>query len=158
MNGVLATSPIHPMRIYFLFVLALMCAGSATRAGEMKLEAQLIWATNDKESPDPKHKPVEAWLVKKFQTYPFKWNNYFEVNRQKFSLPPKGTQKVIMSKECVIDVKDVGDTRVEVTLIGKGKPANKTTKPLPKGEVYIIAGDSENKCAWFVVIKQSESK
>ena len=63
-----------------------------------------------------------------------------------------------MSKECVIEVKDVGDSRVEVTLIGKGKVANKTTKPFPKGEVLIFAGDSENKCAWFVVIKQSESK
>ena len=158
MNGALVSSPLHHMRFYFLLVMALMCAGTVAQAGEMKLEAQLIWATNDKESPDPKHKPVEASVVKKLQQLPFKWNNFFEVNRQTFVLPPKGAQKVIMSKQCVIEIKDVGESRVEVTLIGKGKPANKTTKPLPKGEVLLIAGDSENKCAWFVVIKQVESK
>ena len=151
-------SDYHPMKSCFLFVLAVICVVPFAQAGELKLEAQLVWATNDKESPDPKHKPVEASLVKKLQQLPWKWNNWFEVNRQKFVLPPKGAQTVSMSKECVIDVKDVGESRVEVTLIGKGKQVNKTTKPLPKGEVLIISGNSENKCAWFVVIKQAESK
>ena len=158
MNGAPVSSVHHRMKFCFLFLLALMSGGLAAQAGEMKLQAQLIWATNDKESPDPKHKAVDAALVKKLQQLPWKWNNYFEVNSQNFALPPKGTQKVSMSKKCVIEIKDLGDSRVEVTLIGQGKAANKTTKPLPKGDVLIIAGDSENKCAWFVVIKQVESK
>lgn len=146
------------MRFCILIGLALLGLASSVYAGELKLEAQLVWATNDKESPDKNHKPVEASLMKKFQQLPWKWNNYFEVNRQKLVIPAKGSQKVSMSKECDIDVKDVGDSRVEVSLIGKGKQVNKTTKPLPKGEVLIIAGESENKCAWFVVIKQVETK
>src|SRR5262245_39259088 len=98
MNGAPVISPIQQMRFWFLFALAVLCAGPAVHAGEMKLEAQLVWATNDKESPNPKHKPVEASLVKKLQALPFKWNNYFEVNRQSFALPAKGNQKVPISK------------------------------------------------------------
>ena len=31
---------------------------------KMKLEVQLIWATNDRQSPDPTHKPVDAEILK----------------------------------------------------------------------------------------------
>ena len=140
MNGTQVSPVTHPMKFCFLFVLALICVMPSAQAGELKLEAQLVWATNDKASPDPNHKPVEASLVKKLQQLPVKWNNFFEVNRQKLSLPSKGSQRVTMSKECVIDVKDVGDSRVEVTLIGKGKVANKTTKPSPHVSFKFVLG------------------
>ena len=67
MNGTQFFPITHPMKFCFLFVLALICVVPFAQAGELKLEAQLVWATNDKASPDPNHKPVEASLVKKFQ-------------------------------------------------------------------------------------------
>ena len=54
------------------------------RAAEpnLKLEALLIWGTNDTQSPDPKHKPVTPEVRKKLEELPFKWTSYFVVNRK----------------------------------------------------------------------------
>ena len=37
----------------------------AAVAADRKMEARLIWGTNDDKSPDPKHKPLDGELAKK---------------------------------------------------------------------------------------------
>ena len=44
--------------------------------------------------------------------------------------------------------------KVEVKLIGEGKPVNKTVKSLSKTECLVLAGDDKDKSAWFIVITQ----
>ena len=46
-----------------------MTAGSAQTA-TLKLEAQLLWGTNDGTSPNPKHKPVGPEIRKKLKELP----------------------------------------------------------------------------------------
>ena len=60
---------------------------------ELKVEAQLVWGTNDKESPDPKHKQVSEEVRKKLLELPLKWTNYFEVNRKLLSIPSSRERK-----------------------------------------------------------------
>ncbi len=86
-----------------LFFVALLA--TPLQAAELKLEARLIWGTNDDTYSDPKHPRVD-----------------------------------------------------ESTLIGDGKPVNKTTKHLTKGESFTIAGDDKNGCAWFVIITDLDEK
>lgn len=125
-------------------------------AGELKLEAVLIWGTNDEKSPDPSHKPVGERLSKKLKTLPFKWAHYFEVNRKKFSVADNSTEKVGLSKECEIKVKNVGKDTVEVQLWGKGKLVSKISQAMPKDECVVIGGNAADFTAWFVVLRHSE--
>jgi hypothetical protein len=125
-------------------------------AADLKLEAQLIWGTADAKSPDPNHKPVDPEVAKKLKTLPFKWANYFEVNRRQFVVPESGVRKEIMSKDCEIRVKNLGRAMVELALVGRGAPVGKITQALPKKELLVTGGNAPNFTAWFVVLKQAE--
>ena len=51
--------------------LLLLAGGHAyAQASDLKLEVQLIWGTNDKQSPDPKHKPVAPEVLNKLKELP----------------------------------------------------------------------------------------
>jgi len=124
------------------------------QAGELKLEAQLIWGTNDKASPNPKHKAVEPDVEKRLKNLPFKWSNYFEVNRQQIKVPATGEARARMSDDCEVVIKQVGSGQVEVTLLGKGKQVGKITQALPRKELLLLGGNAPNFTAWFVALRQ----
>ena len=136
--------------------LCLMAGSSRGSAADLKLEAQLIWGTSEAKSPDPSHKPVSADIARKLKLLPFKWANYYEVTRKQFVVPESGVRSVTMSKECEIQVKNVGKTVVELSLVGRGAPVGKITQALPKGELLVTGGNAPNFTAWFVVLKQAD--
>jgi hypothetical protein len=133
-------------------------ASSPARAAEpnLKLEALLIWGTNDERSPDPRHKPVTPEIRKKLRELPFKWTNYFVVNRKLLQVPPKGSLKVAMSQKCEIEVKNLGNATIEVSLFGKREHVLKRTQALPKGETLVLGGNAPNATSWLVVLRHSE--
>lgn len=128
----------------------------AAGSSELKYEAQLIWATNDKKSPDPKHKPVEPEVKKKLGELPLKWENYFEVNRKQFTVAKSGNTRLPMSEKCSIEVKQLEGDKVEVSLFGKGEAVLKRTQALPKGELLVLGGNAPNETAWLVTLKRIE--
>jgi hypothetical protein len=136
----------------------LLVVGAAARvqAGDLKLEAQLIWGTNDPQSPDPNHKPAEPEVRKKLKSLPFKWAHYYEVNRQQFAVPKNAERKIAMSKKCEILVKNLGRSVVEVSVFGKGERVGTITQALPKGELLVTGGNAPNVTAWFVVLRQTD--
>lgn len=138
------------------FVLLLAVAASAARADEPKLEAQLIWGANTATSPDPKHKPAEADVAKKLKSLPFKWSNYFEVNRKQFNITQTEAKRVAMSADCEISVRRVDKDVLELVLFGKGKQVSKIKQALPKKEMLVLAGDAPDFTAWFVVLRQAQ--
>jgi hypothetical protein len=131
-------------------------AAADTHAGDLKLEAQLIWGANDAKSPDPQHKPVDPEVAKKLKQSPLKWQHYFEVTRKPFVVPPAGVKKVAMSKDCEINVRNLGNASVELSLFGKGRLVGKITQTLPKGELLVTGGNAANFTAWFVVLRQTD--
>ena len=139
--------------IGFVFLMAI---AAPLRAGEIKLDAQLVWGTNEEKSPDPKHKPVEPDVAKKLKSMPFKWQHYFEVNRTKFPVSASETKKITMSKDCEIKVRDAGKGVIEVQLFGKGASVGKIIQSLPKGELLVIGGNASNFTSWFVVLRQAD--
>lgn len=127
------------------------------QGAELKFEVQLIWATNDKKSPNPKHKPVEPEIRKKLDELPLKWENYFEVNRKLFSLARGGKGKVDLSDKCSVEIKDLEGNQVEVKLFDKdGKAVFGRKQPLPQGEVLLLSGNAPDKTAWFVSVKPTK--
>jgi hypothetical protein len=138
-----------------LLYLASGLAGGVTWAcaEEIKVEARLIWGTNDEKSQKPKHKPVDEETAKKLRKI-FKWKNYFIETAKQVTIPSRESRQIMMSPDCTIEVKELPGPPVEVKMIGKGKLINKTTKPLNHGEWFIIGGDDKNECAWFVIISR----
>jgi hypothetical protein len=126
---------------------------TAVTAAERKMEARLIWGTNDDKSPNPNHKPLDGELAKKLREMPLKWKNFFEVNRQVFTITDQRYTNIVMSKKCAIEVKDKGANNVTVKLYGEGKQVNRVDKPLPKGEVLTIGGDAKDNNAWFITVR-----
>jgi len=138
------------------FVAILLACGSSQAAASppMKLEAQLVWGTNDKQSPNEKHTPVKPEVRKKLEDLPLKWSNYFEVNRQRFEVPIGGSTKVPLSKQCSIEVKNLGGSKIEVSHFGKGEHTLKRMQRLPKGETFLLGGNAPNATSWFVILKR----
>ena len=125
----------------------------AAAAAERKMEARLIWGTNEDKSPNPNHKPLDGELAKKLRDMPLKWKNFFEVNRQVFTITDQRYTNIVMSKKCSIEVKDKGGNNVTVKLYGDGKQVNRVDKPLPKSEVLTIGGDAKDNNAWFITVR-----
>lgn len=147
------------LRLGFAALVFATTLGAAV-AAERKMEARLIWGTNEDKSPNPSHKPLDGELAKKLRDMPLKWKNYFEVNRQVFTINDKVYTNIVMSKKCSIEVKDKGANNVTVKLYGDGKQVNRVDKPLPKSEVLTIGGDAKDNNAWFITVRplNSESK
>jgi hypothetical protein len=121
----------------------------------LRVQIQLIWGTNDQESPDPKHKAIDPDLAKKLGKAPYRWKNYFEVNRQMVKMSPGEIKTAIaMSKQCVLDLKNLGDGNVEIKLYGNGKHVSTHKEKLIGDWPLILAGDAKNDTAWMVVIKK----
>jgi len=142
-------------RLLALFLFAI--ATVSVSAEELKLEAKLIWGTNDDKSPDPSHKPVDPDMAEKLRKV-FKWKNYFVVTNQVKIVPSRGSNRFELSKQCAIEVTELEGPRVEVKLIGEGKEVNKTIKTISKGESITFGKDDKNDCAWFAIITQLGDK
>jgi len=137
----------------------LLLTGSTVEsfAANLRLEAKLIWGTNDEKSPDPAHKEVDAATKEKLRNV-FKWKNYFVVNRVTKPVPSRGSNHFKLSDECTIEIKELEGPTVEVKLIGKGKEVHKTTLTISKGQSVVYSGDDKNQSAWFVVITELGEK
>jgi hypothetical protein len=135
-----------------LFLLPAVAAHAAET--EMRIEAHLIWATNDKEDPDKKHKAVAPEILEKLKHLPLKWANYFEVNKINLEISKGESRKGKLSDKCDVEVKNIDGTQVEVALIGKGDPVWKRIQSLPKGEVLVLGGNAPNSTAWLVALKR----
>jgi hypothetical protein len=123
-------------------------------SGDMKIEAQLIWATNDKQDPNPKHKPVSPEIREKLSQLPLKWSNYFEVNKVPLDVPKANSRRGKLSEKCELEVKNLDGDQIEVALISKGEPVWKRVQALPKGEILILGGNAPNATAWLVALKR----
>lgn len=139
-----------------LLLSLLALGGSQVQAADANFEAQLIWATNDKASPNPKHKEAEAQMRKRLAKLPLKWANYFEVNRKSFAVSLGATNRVVMSEKASLEVKLLDLQRVEVLLYGKrGDVCTKHTQPMPKDEILVFGGESPGENAWLVTLKRT---
>jgi hypothetical protein len=147
----LLRSGLFAAAFWLLFLLAVPAA-HAGDAKETKLEVLLVWGTNDEKSPDPEHKPLDPKLASKLKM--FKWKNYFLVCDKTVAIPFQGNKKVKLSDRAEVEIKDKENSKFEISLYGKGKLVQTTTKAVPKGDVLTIAGDDKNDCAWFILIRQ----
>ena len=135
----------------------LVLNGAVARAGDLKLEAQLVWGTNDKKASNPDVKPVEDEVRKKLAELPLRWTNYFEINRKKFDVPRGKSGRAALSEKCAVEVKSLEGKKVEVVWYNKkGDLVGKQSQPLGKGEMIVLGGNAPNSTCWLLTLKRLE--
>lgn len=128
----------------------------ASQAQNLKIEAKLVWGTDDLQSPNPKHHALEPGLSKRLKESPYRWKNYFEENHQEVEIPVGQTRsKIVMSDRCTLDIKNLGGEKVEVRLHGNGKPVSVHQESLSKNGLLVIGGPAANSTAWLVTIRKA---
>jgi hypothetical protein len=144
--------------VWFATALVLLAgAGLGAQAAEMKLQAFLLWGTDESKPPEGKaYQPVNPEIRQKLKDLPLKWTNWFEVKRVDFGVPQGVAKEVAMSEKCQLNVRKLADPEVEVSLIGKGKEVVKRKQALPRGEILVLGGNAPNSTAWLVVLKRIE--
>ena len=131
----------------------ILCA----QASELKLEAKLIWGTNDEKSPKKEHIRLDEVTAAKLRKV-FKWKNYFVVNKKTGVVPNRSSNQFKLSDDCTVEITELEGPRVEVKLIGKGVPVHKAVKELKKGDWFVYSGDDKNESAWFIIITDLDEK
>lgn len=137
------------------FVLIVTAPCQILAAGETVYQVQLIWGTNGDKPKDKALKEVDPQLQKKLKGV-FKWKNYFEVNKKALSVPKETAQRLTLSDKCDIEVEDLGSSRAEVRLFGEGTLVLKKAQTVVPGEMIVVAGNSKDDTAWFVVLTPSK--
>jgi hypothetical protein len=136
-----------------VFLTAFLLAAAAG-AADLKLEAQLVWGTND-EKGGPNCKPVDAGLAAKLHGT-FKWKSYFEITNQVASIPVNKTRDLKMSDHCTLRIKNLGGARVEINCIGEGKEVNKGSYNLTPPKWVVLGGNSPDDTAWFIGLRSDD--
>src|SRR4051812_31581657 len=126
-------------------------AGAYAAQGDLKLEAQLILGSNDEKPKDSGLKPVAKDIEKKLKHLPLKWEHYYVQSGKKFVVGGDATKKISLSKTCVISVKNVGEQRVELTLVDEDKTVGRITQSLRKGQTLVAGAGADNS---IVVLTQ----
>jgi hypothetical protein len=141
-------------RLFTIALLALLflpCLAQSRAGQDIKLEARLVWGTDNEKPNDPNLKQLDNSLKDKLKGI-FKWKNYFEVNHYKLAISQEAPKTQIMSPKCSIEVQNLGDSLIEVKLFGEGKMVLKKRQPIKPGQPIVLAGDEKNNNAWFVVL------
>lgn len=136
-----------------------LLAGAELRAqaADEKLQAFLLWGTNESKPPEGKtYQPVDPNVQQKLKELPLKWAHWFEVKHVDFAVAAGTTKEVPLSEKCQVNVKRLAGADVEVSLIGKGKEVVKRKQSLPRGEILVLGGNAPNSTAWLVVLKRLE--
>lgn len=144
-----------------LLVLACWCTAallvtSKGWAGDLNLNAVLVWGTDEAKPRDGDYKELDPKVKKKLGRF-FRWRNYFVIKEEKASLARGATKKLKMSVKCELELKNVDDATLEIKLFGEGrwtKTFKQSAEALRKGELAVLGGDDKDKYndAWFVVL------
>ena len=130
-------------------------AGAARAVDYATIELQLIWGSNDARSPDTNQRPVEPAVDRLLASSPYRWQHYYEVNRRVEDIQSdRSKDKIAMSSHCEMDIKYLGNRRVQVKLYGDGKLLSTHREALP----LLLAGDAKNDTAWLVLIRMAEPR
>jgi len=142
-------------RLISLALVFLLAAVGAHAEG-IKLEAKLIWASNEPTSPKKEHKLVDEATAAKLRKIRPQWKYFFVETIVVKTVPSRGSNKFVLSKECTLEITELEGPRVEVKLVGNGKDVHKTIKEISKGGWFVYTGDDKHESAWIVIVTQLE--
>src|SRR6266487_2809206 len=84
--------------------LVFLLAAVGAHAEEIKLEAKLIWASNEPTSPKKEHEPVDKATAEKLRKIRPQWNYFFVEKKVVKTVPSRGSNRFELSKECTLEI------------------------------------------------------
>jgi hypothetical protein len=155
-----ADQPLRHTMLRFLLSVVLLSTAMVARAGDLDLEARLIWGTSDDKS-DAKCKPMDPDLAGKLRGA-FKWKNYYEITNKISALELNKVRTLKMSDQLTLELKNVGGSRIEVNCIGQGKQVYKGAHTLDPFKWVVLGGDCDKttaySTAWFIGLRSVDAK
>jgi hypothetical protein len=157
---------VNERRVYLLLGYAVLLLGvfglstarlSAAESSGIRVQAILVWATHVAKTNDASLKELEPDLAKKLSKR-LKWDLYYEVKRKEVTVSGKDATHVQISEKCSLDIKHLGEHRIEVHLTGKGKAVSRTVESLAHGHIMALGGDDKNDTGWLIVIRELPAK
>jgi hypothetical protein len=133
------------------FLLLVGATARAANPDDLNLVAQLVTGTNDPHSTNGV--PVTVKVAKKLSRLPLKWQYYFVVNSQQFTLAKNEYKEVSLSDACQFSVKNIGGEQVQFALMGHGLNVSKIKQSLKKGQTLVTGSDAENS---LIVLRQAD--
>jgi len=118
------------------------------------LYAQVIRGTDQKTPAHASWKPIGPKLSKQLCPI-FRWNHYWEVNRQKVSVLPGMPARIKLTpqREIEIHLRDAGES--EIRLFSAGKLVRKSRQQL-ESKMTIMGGGWEQAESWFIVVRRDK--
>jgi hypothetical protein len=138
---------VHPLLAGIVFSALTLTA----RAADLQLEARLIWGAND-EKETVKYEALDPDLSGKLHRA-FKWKNYYEITNKTAVVALNASADLKMSDACTIRVKNLGESRVEVSCIGQGKQVHKGSYTLVPPQWLVLGGNGTDNTAWFIGLR-----
>jgi hypothetical protein len=142
------------LRILSITAFALFAAAHAS-AQEIKVEARLIWGSDSETNTNRK---IEDPRLNEDLSRIFKWKTYYQITNRIAAIPANETRPLEMSSKCVLNVKNLGDSRIEVSCFGNGKWVSKGAYSLTSGKWLTLGGADRNDTAWFIVMRSRDPK
>jgi len=113
---------------------------------------QLIRGDNEKQAPDREARLIGPKLSHRLRPI-FKWENYWEISRQKVEVDPGKKARIRLNKEREVEIDLTDATKRTVVAYQSGKPVSRTTRPV--GNTMIITGgDRDSQSVWFIVVRR----
>jgi hypothetical protein len=144
-------SSMQPIVRFIILGICLVGFSGALHAADLKLEAKLVWGTND-DKDHAKCKPVSPELAEKLNGM-FKWKRYFEITNETAMVPVNQTRSLKMSEHCTLELKNVGGSRVEVHYVGDGKQVHQGAYTVVPPQWLVFGGNDKDNTAWFIGLR-----
>lgn len=122
-----------------------------SKTEELKVQARLIWGTNEEKSPNPSYKEVDSKLAAKLQKV-LKWKNYFEVSQDSTAVLLNKAKRLKLSPKCEVEITNYGKSNIEAKLFGEGKFMVRKRQTISATESLVLGGDAKDGNAWIVVL------
>lgn len=145
-------------------VLAAIGLSATAWAGEFKVRTQLIWGTDEAQSPNKDYKQLSPEMKVKLLNN-LRWKNYFVV-KSKTEAVAKGPCVFALSERCTVGLKPAGKDLIEVQIFNPmgPKPAEAvftekvSMDSLAKGHSVVIGSNSKDRWddAWLVLVTAGE--
>ena len=143
-------------RLFGVVLLALtaMYLASAAEPEKMTYYVQLIRGNNDDKPPVPGAKRIGLKLANNFRPI-FKWESYWEINRQRIELAHGQKSRLKLSKEREVEIDLTEAGKRKVTVYSDGREVSRATR-LSDEAMTIIGGDRDTNSVWFIVVRRDE--
>ena len=139
-------------RFTFLVALLVFVGGGfvVAQADPITVQAHLVLGA----STEQKGKTEVSNVIRKRLAKVFKWMKYYELRSRRLGIVDGATKTAKLSKTAKIEVSNLKNGKVAVSLFSEGKMLVQKSQALKIGSCMVLAGESGSDSAWFIVLSK----